>query len=124
CAVGRGLRGDGGLTPRCRQLRPGDPSRFATARSMSDPVPFLTAFGHALASMGLYGEGHPARQRAAMSSLEELTQLATADSTPQFTFVGGEVAYRRRVLRELPAWEWASRLAGIGIERLEFQDSV
>ena len=91
---------------------------------MSDPVPFLTAFGHALASMGLYGEGHPARQRAAMSSLEELTQLATADSTPQFTFVGGEVAYRRRVLRELPAWEWASRLAGIGIERLEFLDSV
>src|SRR5437867_3187441 len=91
---------------------------------MSDPVPFLTTFGQALAAMGLYAEGHPARLRAAVSSLEELTELAAADRAPQFTFLGGEVVYRRRVIREMPTWEWSTRLAGIGIERLEFQDSV
>lgn len=91
---------------------------------MSDPVPFLTTFGHALASMGLYGEGHPSRERAARASLEELRDLAAADPDPQFTFLGGDVVYRGRVLTELPRWEWGSRLAATGIERLEFLDSV
>lgn len=91
---------------------------------MSDPVPFLTAFGHAIAAMGLYADGHPARRRAVVSSLEELRDLAAADPAPQFTFLGGEVVYRRRLLRELPRWEWASRLPGIGIERIEFPGPI
>lgn len=87
---------------------------------MSDPIPFLMSLGHSLAAIGLYAEGHPARQRAMAASLEELDDLAAEDPNPHFTFLGGEVVYRGRILRELPRWEWASHLAAVGIERLEF----
>jgi HD-GYP domain-containing protein (c-di-GMP phosphodiesterase class II) len=90
---------------------------------MSDVVPFLSSLGHALAAIGLYAEGHPARQRATAASLEELRDLIASDPELHFTFLSGEVVYRGRVLREL-RWEWASHLEGIGIERLEFIGAV
>src|SRR3712207_8381145 len=45
--------------PRRAAGRPG-----AQGRTMSDAARFLTAFAHALATMALYQEGHPARERA------------------------------------------------------------
>jgi len=90
---------------------------------MRNVVDFLSSLGHALAARGLYAEGHPARQRATAASLEELRDLTADDPEVHFTFLSGEVVYRGRVLREL-RWEWASRLEGIGIERLEFIGAV
>jgi putative nucleotidyltransferase with HDIG domain len=90
---------------------------------MRKVVDFLTSMGHALAAIGLYSPGHPARQRSTAASLEELRDLTAEDPDPRFTFLSGEVVYRGRVLREL-RWEWASRLERIGIERLEFIGAV
>ncbi len=87
---------------------------------MSDPIPFLTSLGQALATMGLYAEGHPARERAMHHSHETLLRLMENNAECRFSFLSGEVVHGKRVLREFPNWEWADRLASIGIERLEF----
>jgi putative nucleotidyltransferase with HDIG domain len=88
--------------------------------SSQDPVPFLTALGQVMATMNLYNEGHPARERALQLSHDSLLSLLETDAECRFSFISDEVVYGNRVLRELKDWEWSSRLAGIGIERLEF----
>ncbi|HEX9894734.1 MAG TPA: HD domain-containing phosphohydrolase [Gemmatimonadales bacterium] len=87
---------------------------------MSDPIPFLTSLGQALATLGLYNEGHPARERALHSSHESLLRLLESEADCRFSFLTGEVVYGNRLLREFREWEWAGRLAGIGVERVEF----
>lgn len=87
---------------------------------MSEPVRFLTAFGHALSSMSLYPDGHPGRERAADAAYQALDNLQSVDARPYFTFLGGRVIYDREPLTELKAWEWGPRLAQVGIQRLEF----
>ena len=87
---------------------------------MSDPVSFLTSLGQVLATLALYNEGHPARQRALQNSHESLLRLLEEEPDCRFSFLTGEVVYGNRVLRELREWEWAGRLAEIGVERLEF----
>ena len=88
---------------------------------MSDPVTFLTSLGQVLATLGLYDEGHPARLRALQNSHESLLRLLEEEETDcHFSFLTGEVVYRNRVLQEFREWEWAGRLAEIGVERLEF----
>jgi HD domain len=91
---------------------------------MSDPLRYLTSLGQALAVMGLYPEGHPARERAVDASFDLLGELAAAEANPQFSFLDGEVIYRRRILRELTGWEWGTRLAAAGVERIEFLEGV
>ena len=91
---------------------------------MSDPFRYLTSLGQALAVMGLYPPGHPARERAVDASFELLGDLATAEAQPRFSFIDGEVIYQRQILRELAAWEWAGRLAAKGVERIEFLEGV
>ena len=91
---------------------------------MSDPVLFLQSMGHVLAAMGLYQPGHPARERALDESYGKLLDLVGGESNRKFSFVDGEVVYDRRVLREIKNWEWAPRLAAVGIERIEFGDEV
>ena len=91
---------------------------------MGDPYRYLTSLGQALASMALYPGGHPARERAVDASFEQLDELAASEAGPQFSFLDGEVIYRRQVLRELTGWEWGRRLATAGIQRLEFLDGV
>ena len=91
---------------------------------MADPYRYLTSLGQALASMALYPAGHPARERAVDASFEQLGELAAADGQPHFSFLDGEVIYRRQILRELTGWEWGKRLAGIGVQRLEFLEGV
>lgn len=91
---------------------------------MSDPYRYLTSLGQALAVMGLYPSGHPARERAIEASFDQLEELARADADPQFSFLDGEVIYRRQIMRELAGWEWGTRLANAGVQRLEFADGI
>lgn len=87
---------------------------------MSDPVQVLTSLSQALATIGLYTGGHPARARAIRTSWDALNDLLSGRGAVEFSFLGGEVIYGNRVLRELKEWEWSSRLVSLGIERLEF----
>ncbi len=91
---------------------------------MSDPVKFLTSLGQALSVMGLYPAGHPSRERAVDASYDFLRQLVQGDTPPRFSFLEGEVIYGRQVVRDLAGWEWGKRLAGAGIQRIEFLDGV
>jgi len=87
-------------------------------------VRFLTSMAQALATMSLYAEGHPARARAAVASFDLLRDLQQADPRPSFSFLGSEVVYGQQAIRGLTDWEWALRLANVGVQRLEFADMV
>jgi putative nucleotidyltransferase with HDIG domain len=91
---------------------------------MGDPVRYLTSLGQALAVMGLYPAGHPARERAVDASFDLLGELMLVESAPRLSFLDGEVIYQRRVLRELTGWEWGARLAAAGVERIEFLEGI
>ena len=91
---------------------------------MSTAVRFLHAFAQSVATMSLYRDGHPARERGIDSAFEQLQRLLESRVNPQFTFLGDEVVYGVEPLRELAQWEWAKRLAGAGIQRLEFDSDV
>ncbi len=91
---------------------------------MSSPVKFLTSLGQVMATMALYDRGHPARERALDDSFQELTDILATTPKLRFSFIGGDVVYERRVVRELKEWDWATRLASLGIERLEIDNTV
>jgi putative nucleotidyltransferase with HDIG domain len=91
---------------------------------MSDPVRFLVSFGQAVSTMALYNDGHPARERAVDRSYQCLQDLQRNDPLPRFSFLGEETIYQDTVLRELGVWEWASRLAQAGVQRIEFDKKV
>ena len=87
---------------------------------MSEPARFLTSMTQALSTMTLYADGHPARTRAIDMAFEHLRALQTTDSHPQFSFLGYDVIYGKRALRELTEWDWGARLANGGVQRVEF----
>lgn len=91
---------------------------------MTNEGSFLITLGQALATMSLYAEGHPARERVIDASFEHL--LAVLESAPsvQFSFIGGEAIVGARPMTELIGWEWAARLAGAGVERIEVDAEV
>lgn len=91
---------------------------------MTNEGSFLITLGQALATMGLYAEGHPARERVIDASFEHLLEVLSAASSVQFSFLGGEAIVGRRPMTELIGWEWASRLAAAGIERIEADAEV
>jgi len=91
---------------------------------VSEPAEFLGAFAQALAGMSLYGDGHPARERAIDTAYQELLDLQAKHAHPLFTFLGDEVIFGRLPLREMREWGWSNRLAEAGIQRLEFADDV
>ncbi len=91
---------------------------------MNEATLYLTSLAQALAKMSLYADGHPARARAAEASFARLRALQALDATPTFSFLGREVVYSQRTLRELADWDWAQRLSGAGVQRLEFEDAV
>ena len=91
---------------------------------MSDPVRFLTAFTQAVATMALYGPQHPARGRAVDAAYRLLRDLQAYDTCPEFSFLGDEVVYGQHPLRQMRDWDWASRLAEAGVQRLEFAADV
>jgi putative nucleotidyltransferase with HDIG domain len=87
----------------------------------ADAVKFLTSFAQAIATMSLYRDGHPARQRVVDASFERLLILQESDPRPRFSFLGSDVVYGELALRELGDWDWGTRLANAGVQRLEFQ---
>ncbi|HXG69461.1 MAG TPA: HD domain-containing phosphohydrolase [Gemmatimonadaceae bacterium] len=91
---------------------------------MSEPTRFLVSFGQAISTMALYGEGHPARERALDRSFRSLRDLQQYDPRPQFSFLGEETVYGDTVLRELGDWEWGARLAQAGVQRMELDPDV
>src|SRR4029077_11885194 len=98
--------------------------RGRRAPQMSEPARFLAAFAQALAGMALYADGHPARERAIDLAYEELRGLQQDTAQPLFTFLGDEVVFGQQPLRDMKAWDWGTRLANAGIQRLEFQEAV
>lgn len=91
---------------------------------MSDAALFLTAFAHALATATLYRDGHPARDRALDAAYQALLDLQSHTPRPLFTFIGDEIVCGTQPVRELRSWDWAARLAGAGVQRLEFDTEV
>ncbi|MEO6066798.1 MAG: HD domain-containing phosphohydrolase [Gemmatimonadota bacterium] len=90
----------------------------------ADAVRFLHSMAQAISTMALYRDGHPARERTIDGSFDLLQRLRETDPTPGFSFLGGEVIYQNRGLQELKDWDWAGRLAGAGVERLEMSIGV
>jgi putative nucleotidyltransferase with HDIG domain len=50
--------------------------------------------------------------------------LQQENSKPVFSFLGGDVIYGHLPLPELRDWPWATKLADVGVQRLEFQSAV
>lgn len=91
---------------------------------MNEATVFVIAFGQAIAAMGLYRDGHPARAKSVDVAYQRLQTLLARDSAPQFSFVEREVIYAGRSLRELRDWPPAARLTKAGIQRLELSVEV
>jgi putative nucleotidyltransferase with HDIG domain len=91
---------------------------------VSEPARFLGAFAQALSGMSLYADGHPARSRAIDAAYQELLDLQRDYPRPLFTFLGDEVIFGRLPLRDMRNWDWSTRLAEAGIQRLEFEERV
>src|SRR5215470_5395121 len=89
-----------------------------------EPIRFLNAFGKTLAAMALYTPSHPARAKAAGQALEIIQKLQQTDGTVKFSFLGEEVVYQNKTLKELRDWEWAERFTKAGIQRVEFVDVI
>jgi putative nucleotidyltransferase with HDIG domain len=88
---------------------------------VSEAVRFLNAFAQALATMSLYGEGHPARERGIDGAYGSLQRLLETETRPRFSFLGEDVIHGEQSLRELGDWGWGARLANAGVQRLEFE---
>lgn len=74
--------------------------------------------------MALYKDGHPARERAVDRSYRILRDLQQHDPLPRFSFLGEETIYQETALRELGEWEWGTRLAQAGVQRIELDTNV
>jgi putative nucleotidyltransferase with HDIG domain len=90
----------------------------------AEAVRFLHSMAQSISTMALYRDGHPARERTVDQSYEALQRLRERDRTPRFSFLGGEVVYQNVGLHEMKDWDWAARLAGAGVERLEVTEDV
>lgn len=71
--------------------------------------------------MSLYPERHSSRERALDLLYGAFNDLLADDPQPVFSFLGDEVVYGKQPLRDLRDWEWSPRLAGIGVQRLQFE---
>lgn len=91
---------------------------------MNEPETFLHKFAQALSALSLYPEGHSSRESALDGVYQALVDLIHRDRTPRFSFLGEEVVYGDTPLREFEDWDWSARLAGIGIQRLEFDETA
>ncbi len=91
---------------------------------MSDPVRFLNALAQALSTMALYPEGHPSREGVVDTAYAGLAELQRADRRVSFSFLGDDVIFGDRPLRQLRGWDWSNRLAEAGIQRIEFETEV
>lgn len=91
---------------------------------MSAPAGFLISLAQAVSAMSLYEEHHPSRERALDGAYEALLSLQEEHPEPEFTFLGDEILFQRRPLRELRTWDWGARLARGGIQWLRILGPV
>jgi HD-GYP domain-containing protein (c-di-GMP phosphodiesterase class II) len=91
---------------------------------MTPPTIFLTALAHAFSAIGLYGEGHPAREKSLDLSMKALDVLFNTVNSPTFSFVHGEVIFGTQPLRDLKGWALAGRLQKREIQRIQFNRGV
>ena len=91
---------------------------------MNEPALFLTGLAQAVATMTLYTERHPARERVIDAAYQSLLDLQSKIPQPVFTFLGDEIVCGKEPIRELQSWDWSARLAGAGVQRLEFEPNV
>ncbi|MBI2797502.1 MAG: HD-GYP domain-containing protein [Gemmatimonadetes bacterium] len=91
---------------------------------MNPAALFLTSFAQAMSTMVMYREEHPARDRATDRAYQRLKDLQAKDPKPLFSFLGTDVVYGQMSLRELAEWDWGTRLANAGVQRLEFEPDV
>ena len=89
----------------------------------ADPAAFLFSLAQALSVMALYPAGHPSRERAIDQAYQHADALASSERRP-FTFLEDDVVYGRDHLRDLKGWDYAAKLVGAGIQRLEFERAV
>ena len=87
-------------------------------------IDYLHSLAHALASMQLYDPDHPARAQVVDQSYGRLRTLILIDPEPSFSFIDGHVVYGNLPLHGLRDWSWARRLPKLGVQRLEFEESV
>jgi len=74
--------------------------------------------------MALYGPTHPARARSAQLAFEAIQELQRSERVLKFSFLGDEIVFQNRHLRELRDWEWSERFTKSGVQRLEFVSEV
>ncbi len=91
---------------------------------MSDATRFLTTLAQALSTMSLYPDGHPSREGVVDLAFGQLQLLQKADRRVSFSFLGDDVVFGDRPIRSLRGWDWSNRLAGAGIQRIEFETEV
>jgi len=91
---------------------------------VSDPARFLTSLAQALSTMSLYPDGHPSREGVVDVAFGHLQELQKVDRRVSFSFLGDDVVFGDRPMRELRGWDWSNRLAGAGVQRIEFETEV
>ncbi len=84
----------------------------------------LHALGQALAAMSLYGASHPSRAAARTRAHDRLTQVLSQHAPLRITFLDGDVIVDRSIQHDLRGWDWGSRLAAAGVQRIEFESAA
>ncbi|MDB4909237.1 MAG: hypothetical protein JWO39_60, partial [Gemmatimonadetes bacterium] len=87
---------------------------------VSSPVKFLSSLAQSLSTMMLYPREHPTWARAVDASYQHLAELQQENPLPQFSFIGTDVIYGQAPMHDMKDWPWAEKLAGVGVQRLEF----
>jgi putative nucleotidyltransferase with HDIG domain len=90
---------------------------------MNAVIRFLTALGQAMATMSLYDDEHPSRHVALARAHEAMLQMLDSYGTLKMSFIDGDIVIGTRVMTELRTWEWGSRLAAVGVQRMEIDAS-
>jgi putative nucleotidyltransferase with HDIG domain len=85
---------------------------------------FLHSLAQTLSALALYPEGHTSRERALDEVYGKLRDLVDSEHHAQFSFLGDEVVYGDLPLREFRGWGWSQKLAEIGIQRMQFDETV
>ena len=68
---------------------------------MIDPIRFLNAFGKSLSAMALYAPTHPARAKSAQLAFEAVQEMQKSELVLKFSFLGDEIVFQNRTVREL-----------------------
>jgi putative nucleotidyltransferase with HDIG domain len=92
--------------------------------TVSSPVKFLSSLAQSLSTMMLYPREHPTWGRAVDASYQHLAELQKENPLPQFSFIGTDVIYGQAPMHDMKDWPWAEKLAGVGMQRLEFSAGV